>query len=388
MRFANGIRKHAKKIAIGERPTSAWEETLTTATEEMPQAPAHRVEKDALDVSMAWAVIGIFAILSLTAVYQMSLILIPVTLAVVVGMILGMAAEKLGKLGVPPVTNAVILSSAVALVILLLANSLAEPLTTLANEAPAFIERTINRIMPHLEQIRWLRITPATFESGPVSIDALLENTGNVLHLVTTNLTPALVQALIFFAALLLFLSGRVKLRRTIILAFRTRRQRLAAIRVISSVEQVLGFYFATASVIYAGLGVAMAMIAWAGGLSAPVLWGFFAFLSSFVPYLGITMMTFAIAVAGILTHDGIILGLLPAAAFFVVHLVMENLVFPAVMGRRLEINPFIVFVAIIFWTWMWGAVGAMLALPLSLIVMTIIEELFIEEKVQPQLPK
>jgi predicted PurR-regulated permease PerM len=57
-------------------------------------------------------------------------------------------------------------------------------------------------------------------------------------------------------------------------------------------------------------------------------------------------------------------------------------------MGRRLEINPFVVFLAILFWTWMWGAVGAMLALPLSLIVMTIIDELFIEEKVQPQLPK
>jgi predicted PurR-regulated permease PerM len=68
---------------------------------------------------------------------------------------------------------------------------------------------------------------------------------------------------------------------------------------VISSVEQVLGFYFATASVIYACLGVVMTVIAYAGGLSAPVLWGFFAFLSSFVPYLGITMMTFSIAIAG-----------------------------------------------------------------------------------------
>jgi predicted PurR-regulated permease PerM len=80
--------------------------------------------------------------------------------------------------------------------------------------------------------------------------------------------------------------------------------------------------------------------------------------------------------------------GIIPAATFFTVHLLMENLIFPAVMGRRLEINAFVVFLAILFWTWMWGAVGAMLALPLSLIVMTIIDELFIEEKLQPQLPK
>ncbi|MEZ2128981.1 MULTISPECIES: AI-2E family transporter [unclassified Sinorhizobium] len=390
MGIAAGIRKQANKTSLERNfKTSSWAEALQKSTEEMEASSAvHGVEKDSLDVTMAWAVIGIFVILGLAGVYMMSLILIPLTLAVVVGMILGLAAEKLSKLGVPRITNAVLLSSLVALVIFLMANALAQPLTTLANEGPAFVERTINRLMPFLERIEWLHITPATFERGPMSIETLIENTGNVLHLVTTNLTPALVQGLIFFAALLLFLAGRVNLRKTIIMAFRTRAQRLAAIRVINGVEQVLGFYFATASLLYAALGAMMTIIAYAGGLGVPALWGVFAFLSSFVPFLGITIMTLSVAIAGILTHDGIILGLVPAAAFFAVHLVMENLIFPAVMGRRLEINPFIIFLAIIFWTWMWGAVGAMLALPLSLIAMTIIDELFIEEKVQPQLPK
>ena len=388
MGIANGIRKQASKIAIGERRVSSWAQNMTAAEEAAAQAPVRRVEKDGLDITMAWAIIGIFVILGLSAVYMMSLILIPLTLAVVIGMILGMLAEKLTKLGVPRITNAVILSSSVTLVIFLVANSLAGPLMTLANEGPAFAERTMTRLMPYLERIKWLHITPETFQSGPMSADKLLENTGNILRLVTANLTPALIQALIFFAALLLFLVGRVSLRKSIIMVFRERSQRLTAIRVISGVEQVLGFYFATASVIYACLGVVMTIIAYAGGLSAPVLWGFFAFLSSFIPYLGITLMTFAIAVAGILTHDGLLIGLIPAAAFFTVHLVMENLIFPAVMGRRLEINAFVVFLAILFWTWMWGAVGAMLALPLSLIAMTIIDELFIEEKQLPQLPK
>ncbi|WP_160005364.1 AI-2E family transporter [Rhizobium sp. 18055] len=388
MGIANGIRKHASKIALGERRVSSWAQNMADAEEVAAQAPIRRVEKDGLDILMAWAIIGIFIILGMSAVYMMSLILIPLTLAIVVGMILGMLAEKLTKLGVPRITNAVILSSSVALVIFLVANSLAGPLTTLANEGPAFAEKTAMRLMPYLERIKWLHITPETFQSGPMSAEKLLENTGNILHVVSANLTPALVQALIFFAALLLFLIGRVSLRKSIIMVFRERAQRLAAIRVISSVEQVLGFYFATASVIYACLGVVMTVIAYAGGLSAPVLWGFFAFLSSFVPYLGITMMTFSIAIAGIITHDGLLAGIIPAATFFTVHLLMENLIFPAVMGRRLEINAFVVFLAILFWTWMWGAVGAMLALPLSLIVMTIIDELFIEEKLQPQLPK
>jgi predicted PurR-regulated permease PerM len=390
MDITKGTRKQEREPATArEKRSSAWMEALQADTERLDKTtPASQTVKDGLDVASAWALIGIFLILTLAAVYMMSIILIPVTLAVVVGMILGLAAEKLGNLGVPRVLNAVLLSSAVALVIFLVVNELAGPLTTLAREGPDVFQRTVDRLMPYLERIKWLHITPQTFESGPMSINVLLENTGNVLHVLANSLTPAIVQGLIFFAALLLFLAGRVSLRKTIIMAFSSRASRLTAIRIINAVEQVLGFYFATAALIYAGLGMVMTIIAYVGGMSMPILWGVFAFLSSFIPFLGIASMTIALAIAGIITHNDIIFGLAPAVAFFSAHLAVENLVLPAIMGRQWEINPFIVFIAIIFWTWLWGAVGAMLALPLSLIVMTVVNELFFEEKVQPQLPE
>jgi Predicted permease len=218
-------------------------------------------------------------------------------------------------------------------------------------------------------------------------MEKLLENSSSVLAILSASLAPAVIQAMIFFAALLLFLYGRVRLRRTVIMAFPQRRQRLIAIRVLNSMEEVLGYYFATASMLYLGLGISMTLIAYFGGLAAPAMWGIFAFISSFIPYLGITLMTFSVALGGVLTHDTLIVGLMPAFVFFIVHLIMENLIFPAIMGRQWEINPFLVFIAIIFWTWMWGAVGAMLALPLSLIVMTIANELFPERRTVPHLP-
>lgn len=390
MDIAKGTSKQERKQALKrEERSSAWVEALRADTEQLGRATAETpIEKSGLDIASAWALIGIFLILALAGIYMMSIILIPVTLAVVVGMILGLAAEKLSKFGVPRILNAVLLSSAVALVIFLFINALAGPLARLAQEGPDVFQRTVDRLMPFLERIKWLHITPQTFESGPMSINVLLENTGNVLHLVTNSLTPAIVQGLIFFAALMLFLAGRASLRKTLIMTFVSRTSRLTAIRIINAVEQVLGFYFATAALIYAGLGITMTIIAYAGGLSAPILWGVFAFLSSFIPFLGIATMTIALAIAGIITHDDIIFALAPAVVFFSIHLAVENLVFPAVMGRQWELNPFVVFLAIIFWTWMWGAVGAMLALPLSLVVMTVVNELFIEEKVQPQLPE
>jgi len=343
--------------------------------------------REALDVAMAWATIGMFMIALLALVHYMSLILIPVTLAVVVGLILGLVADRLGRAGMPKAGIALTLSSLVFAALFLIVNALAEPAATLISEGPTFVQRIIERTMPILERQKWLNISPSTFQTGPMSMQSLIENSGNILGVVTSNLTPAIVQALIFFAALLLFLYGRLRLRRTIIMAFPKRRQRLITIRVLNAIDRVLGYYFATASVMYFCLGVVMTAIAYFGGLSMPVLWGVFAFVSSFIPFLGITLMTVSVAIAGILTHDALLVALLPAMIFFSIHLVMENLLFPAVMGRQWELNPFVVFVAILFWTWMWGAVGAMLALPLSLIMMTVLTELFPERKAVPHLP-
>ncbi|WP_414900622.1 AI-2E family transporter [Rhizobium cremeum] len=346
-----------------------------------------RVRKTALDLALIWSVIGIFVILAVTAIHLAASVLIPITLAVVVGLILGLAADRLGALGVPPMLSALILTTGFAALIFFIANTLIGPLGELAANAPAMVEQAIERILPYLQRIKWLHINSASFRSGSMSMEALIENSSTVLSTVATRVTPAIVQTLIFFAALVLFLGSRHAIRKTLIIAFRDRARRLAAIRTFNAIEQALGFYFATASLLYAVVGVSMTIIAWAGGLDMPVLWGFFAFLSSFVPFLGVTAMTMALAIAGVIAHDSLVVGLAPAAAFFAVHMVMENLVTPAVMGRRLEINSFAVFVAIIFWTWLWGAIGAMLAVPLSLIAITVASELLPQNRIQPNLP-
>ncbi len=376
-------KRHAPMAEVDRDP--AVKTALATAQDDArSQQPLGR---EALDVAVSWSVVGLFLIVLMAVIHTLSLVLIPIVMAIVVGMILGVAAEKLGSYGIPGFAVALILSSAVALVLFLVVNSLVEPLSALASEGPGLLEKTLDRFLPYFQNIRWLNISAATFSLGSMSMESLISRSGEIVTLVGANLTPAIVQGLMFFAALLLFLYSRVRLRKAVIMAFPQRHQRLRTIRTIASIETVLSSYFATASLLYAALGCSMVVIAYVGGLAMPFLWGLFAFLSSFVPFLGITAMTLALAVAGIITHDSLFLALLPSIVFFTIHLLMENLVFPAVVGKNLEINPFLVFVAIIFWTWMWGAAGAMLALPLSLIGMTVARELFPSRKVVPNLP-
>ncbi|MCW5712619.1 MAG: AI-2E family transporter [Shinella sp.] len=386
-----GFKPQAVELPLSSRVSGA--ESGGCAMHDISGKPAERrllrgsldIEKDlsegaprryGLDIAAAWAAIGIFAIMAMAVVYLMAPILIPLSLAVVTGLIFGVAAEKLTDLGIPPLPTALLLAGAFGFGVFFIAGLLADPITQLAANAPDLVRGAYDRITPLFSRLGWLNISPQTFESGQMSMEKVLENTGSILGILSASLTPALLQGMIFFAALVLFLSARLKLRQMLIMAFPRRGQRLAAIRVMNAIDSALGYYFATAALVYGALGVVTALITWGGGLAMPVLWGLFAFLSSFVPFLGVTLMTIALATAGLLTHETLVMGLLPALAFFLVHLAMENLVMPAVMGKRLEVNAFIIFTAIIFWTWMWGAAGAMLALPLSIIGMTIADEL------------
>jgi predicted PurR-regulated permease PerM len=96
--------------------------------------------------------------------------------------------------------------------------------------------------------------------------------------------------------------------------------------------------------------------------------------------------MTLSLIVGGLMAHDALVVALAPAPAILLKQHAKENLVVPAILGKRFEVNPFLIFIAILFWTWMWGAVGAILAMPLSLIAMTIFEQLR-EQPPEPQLP-
>ncbi len=357
---ASGLIKQRKQAEIEARVAEA--------------APPQSAPKTGLDLVVAWSIVGTFIIFASAVIYMMEAILMPVTLAIVIGMVLGLAADRLARFGLPPVLGGLLLALVFVVGLFFLINAIIEPLSSLAGQAPAMLEGAIERILPYLQRFEWVKLAIAGTDEKAMT-DVAIQNAGAMLGLVASGITPAFIQIMIFLAALGLFLVGRAHLRKTIILAFATRERRLAAIRIMNATENAVGFYFSTASLIYLVLGTITAVIAFVGGLTMAPLWGLFAFVSSFIPYLGVTLMTIALMCAGLLTHDALLLALAPAAGFFVLHLVMENIVTPSILGHRLEVNPFLIFIAIIFWTWMWGAVGAMLALPLSLIAMTIFNE-------------
>lgn len=328
-----------------------------------------------------YSTIGLFILALLVALHSAASLVVPMVAAIIVGSVIAHVGDRGQRIGISPMVAGLALTALLGTGMFFLIEAIAEPLSTLVERLPQVLPRLAGVAGDLLAPFTSLQARLSGGSSAPGEGIASLEKMLGSLDLGMVagflgGLTPAFGEFLIFLATLLFYVAGRAQLRKQSILAFGGREGRLAAIRIFNATEASLTRYFGTTSVIYFGVGLATGLIAWAAGLPAPILWGLFAFALSFVPFLGPAVVSLAIASSGLLLDYGLLAALWPVGAFMVVHLVCENAVVPAVLGRRFEINPFLVFVSIIFWAWIWGAIGAVLAVPLLLIAKTIRSEL------------
>ena len=144
--------------------------------------------------------------------------------------------------------------------------------------------------------------------------------------------------------------------------------------RVIQNVVDATADYLATITMINAILGLSVALLLWALGMPSPFMWGGIVSLCNFVPYIGPIVAAILLGLGGLMTFDAVGLALLPALLFIGVHTVEANVITPLVLGKRLTINPLLILVSLSFWGWVWGAPGALLAVPLLLILQTVLQ--------------
>ncbi len=180
----------------------------------------------------------------------------------------------------------------------------------------------------------------------------------------------------LFFAVLVIFffLSGWTRLRKGTIRRRGSFDGAMQTARVIQNVVDATADYLATITMINAVLGLSVALLLWALGMPSPFMWGGIVSLCNFVPYVGPIVAAILLGLGGLMTFDAVGLALLPALLFIGVHTVEANLITPLVLGKRLTINPLLILVSLSFWGWVWGAPGALLAVPLLLILQTVLQ--------------
>lgn len=132
--------------------------------------------------------------------------------------------------------------------------------------------------------------------------------------------------------------------------------------------------YMATVTLINAGVGVMTALIAWALGLPTPAMWGGMAALFNFIPYVGPVIVTLLLLLGGLISFASPLAALGPALAFAALHAVEANIVTPSLISRRVTLSPLAILISLSFWGWVWGPVGALLSVPLLIMMKLLLD--------------
>ena len=334
--------------------------------------------------SAQFAVVGIFLILLIAALSMARPVLLPVTAAFVVTMMLGPLSVQADRHKVPKVVTAIVLWLLVVGMFYGLIMLLAAPVVDWVGKAPEIsrnIQDKLRLFDGPIAALRDLRNALLPSDTGKdVGFDIM-----SIVQPAVSIVTPAIGQLVIFFGALFFMLLGRKALRHETVALFHTRNARLMMLKILNEIERNLTGYLSIVTVINASMGVLGGLIAWAVGLPDPVAWGVLAFVLNFVPYLGPLLVEVAMLMVGLVSFPTLTHAAIAPLLYLAFTTIEGEFVTPGAVGRKFTLNPLMVFLALVFWSWLWGPVGAFLATPLLIMGLAAFVHLF--PKDEPELP-
>lgn len=324
--------------------------------------------------AIRWLLTGIFILMAACALYFGRDFFMPVILAFLLALTLTPIVRFLRKRGIPEAISATLLVLFSLGFVTTAGYMLSGPAIDLINNAPSIgqqlserlshLRRPFEKIMKVSEQIGAL--TEPTQKPGVSKV--VVAQTGIVSQAAGSVLSGVTSITIVFVLSLFLLASGTLFYEK-IVQSFTRMSEKKRALRVVYDVEREISRYLLTVALINAGLGMAIALGLWALGMPNPLLWGATAALLNFLPYIGALMNMALVGIIALISFDSLAYALLAPAFVLLCNIVEGQFITPMVVGRRLEINSVAIFIAIAFWSWMWGFVGALMAVPLLVIV-------------------
>ncbi|MBY6127820.1 AI-2E family transporter [Qipengyuania aquimaris] len=300
-----------------------------------------------------------------------SVVFLPVVTAVILTVILSPLADKLNGWGIPNLLASVV-SLLFFFAILLLALALIlQPAVALFDELPAMAQNVADQFAALRDRFAWIG------QMNEQLADLMDRGESREVVVATPSLleelafaTPSLVIETILTLLMAFFMiEARVRLRQRLLFGRTSFGTSIKAARVLREVQDRVAAYILTVGLINVGVGVIVALGAWALGVDAPIMWGGLAAILNFLPYIGPTMMVALLALFGIATTETVFIGLIPAAAYLGLHTVEANVVTPSILGARFTMNPVLILIALSYFTWIWGVFGALLSVPILLML-------------------
>ncbi len=319
-------------------------------------------------------VVGLFILVGIYALYFARDFFMPVVLAFMLTMTLTPVVRVLKRYGVPEVVASPLLILASASLIVAAGYMLSGPVVELIANAPQIgvaladrldhLRRPFERFMEVLRELQSL--TETAHEPGVTRVS--VAQPGILSQAAGDLLSVGTIFAIVLVLSLLLLASGTLFYEK-IIQSFASLSEKKRALRVVYDIEREISRYLFTIAVINAGLGIAVGLGLWALGVPNPLVWGVAAALLNFLPYIGPILTIAIVAIISLVSFDSLSYAMLAPGFVTICAIVEGQFITPPIVGRRLEINYVAIFLAIAFWSWLWGFAGALIAVPLLVVV-------------------
>lgn len=319
------------------------------------------------------AMLGTFLIGLGAVLYLARVVFIPLTFALMLSFLLSPTVTWLQRRKVPRALGA-------ALVVLVLlggggfgAVELASPAADWIARSPKVLQTLERKVRPWRRPVKNVselaqrveRMTQVDDRKAPQEVS--LEKPSILSHALDTVWAVAAGSIVTLFALYFSLLTGEVLLARVIAWVPDLNQRRTT--EVIASIQVGMSRYLRTVFGINAAVGIAVAIAMYVLGMPNPLLWGALAMLVNFVPYVGPFVGILTVGAVALASFDDTTQALLPPLVYLALASVEGNVITPLILGRTCELDPLVIFVWLLFWGWLWGIAGAVVAVPLLMLI-------------------
>jgi predicted PurR-regulated permease PerM len=324
---------------------------------------------------------GIFLLLVLYALKLGSDFFVPVTLAFLLSFLFAPLVRSLHQLYVP-------LSLGAAVVLLMFIGTLTFGIYRLAVPASGWMTKLPQAARQLEFKLGDLKQTFRDFSKASREVERITEfdssGTAQQVEVKKSSVGEIVLgqtQGFLIGGGLMLILlffllaSGDMFLRKLVTVLPRFEDKR-AAVEISRQIEHDISRYLGTVTLINAAFGTAVGTTLYFLDMPNPLLWGVMAGSLHFIPFLGAIVGISIVGLVALATFDQITSILLPPSAYLLLNLLEEWLIFPFVIGHRLLLNPVVIFIWVMFWGWIWGIPGALMAVPLLAIFKIVCDHL------------
>ena len=206
---------------------------------------------------------------------------------------------------------------------------------------------------------------PPSKHSGTTTTIVTTNHSGVISKFFLSQTPDFLAQALTMVILLYFLLAYDGLFLGKLIKAMPRLQDKKRALTIAREIESSISKYLVTVTCINAGLGTAVGVAVGLLGMPNPLLWGVMAMVFNFVPYLGATVGIISMTLAAVLSFDSLTWALIFPTTYLAIAIIEGNFITPMILGHSLTVNPIVILIALMFWGWMWGIPGAMLAVPI-----------------------